>query len=269
MTSGTGEADTIEEASGSEGDADDDAADDDAADDPTAADDAASTDEGDSEGDAAEDDGGSSDDGSDEDPTLADDGDDTDTGAETTGDPGTTDDGATTDEPTTDDGGQPNTVDLSGFVLLQTESERELVLPEGTIVPVGGAIVIGRDATQGAFEDFWGVTLGAGVLYVDGIDNFPNINGAETYTLLTPLRTVVDGPTPGLVALTSVARTDASMDAGDPSAWSSSVSPNSDATPGTTGAAGGQTGVPFLAEIVDATGAGNYLYEFVEIRVAP
>ena len=34
-------------------------------------------------------------------------------------------------------------------------------------------------------------------------------------------------------------------------------------------AAGGQTGVPYIAEIVDATGAGNFPYEFVEIRVAP
>jgi len=269
MTRGTGEADTIEEASGSEDEGDDGNAADDAAEDPTAADDGASAGD-ESEGPASDDDAGSTDDAGDDDPTDAtEDGADAATSDETTGDPGTTDDGATTEEPTTDDGGNADTVDLSGFILLQTDSARELVLPEGTIVPVGGAIVIGRDASRAAFEDFWGVAMGDDVVYVDGIDNFPNINGAETYTLLTPLRTVVDGPSPGLVALTSSARTDASAEASDPEAWSSSASPNLDATPGTSIATGGQTGSAFLGEVVDATGAGNYLYEFVEIGIAP
>jgi hypothetical protein len=264
VAKGTGEADTVDEG-GSDDDADDEDAHDDDSDDgpPTSAGDAEDTDTDSSDDETASDDASSSGAG-DEDTTAADD------TTSTADDAGTTDDGESSDaeDATTDDSGEPGTVDLSGFIVLQTASEREIVIPDGTIVPVGGAIIIGRDASLGQFEDFWGVTLDD-VVYIDGIDSFPNCNGDETFSLLTPLRTVVDGPTPALVISTGIERTDASAPASDADAWTSSAVPNTDATPGSGLADGGQTGVPYIAEIVDATGAGNYPYEFVEIRVAP
>jgi len=261
MTGGTGKADTVDE--GGSDDEGDDEGDDDT---PTSADD----DSADTQSDA---DDGSSDSADDDTTAAATADDDTSTGdpSATDDDVGTSDDGeaeSDSEAATTDDSGEPGTVDLSGFIVLQTASEREIVIPDGTIVPVGGAIVIGRDASVGQFEDFWGVTLDD-VVYIDGLDLFPACNGDETFTLLTPLRTLVDGPTPPLVISTGLARTDASAAASDDAAWSSSATPNADATPGSGLADGGQTGVPYIAEIVDATGAGNFPFEFVEIRIAP
>ena len=89
------------------------------------------------------------------------------------------------------------------------------VSPEAKQIGAVNTVVIGRDAMLGEFEDFWSVTLGDDIVYVDGGDLFPTCNGDETYTLLTPLRTVVDGPTPALVVSTSIERTDASMPASD------------------------------------------------------
>ena len=272
MARGTGEADTIEEGD-SEGDGSDDDGDEDGA--PTSADDADGDDDSAETQSSADESPSDADDessGAEDDSTSAATADD-----ESTTDPSATDDTGATDtdvsttdaeDATTDDSGEPDTVDLSGFVLLQTASEREIVIPDGTIVPVGGAIVIGRDASLGQFEDFWSVTLDD-VVYIDGGDIFPACNGDETFSLLTPLRTVVDGPTPPLVLSTGIQRTDATADASEAAAWTESATPNTDATPGTGLADGGRTGVPYIAEIVDATGAGNYLYEFVEIRVAP
>lgn len=260
MTSGTGQADTIDDGDTDGGDDDDESDDDDA------------------QTDADDDDDGS------EAPSDDDAGSSEDDGTDATSEPveGSTDEGGSDDassgglEESTGDGGEstgeetggPATVDLSGFSVSQTDSDREIVIPDGTIIPVGGALVVGRNATLGEFEDFWGVTLGDDVVYIDGIDVFPACNGDETFTLRSPLRTIVDGPTPALTISTLLERTDASMPADNEGAWVSSALPNSDATPGTGVDAGGETGVPYISEIVDATGSGNFAYEFVEIRIA-
>jgi hypothetical protein len=262
MTSGTGEADTIDDGdTEADDDGDDESpteADDDDDDDDDADDDA---------GDAPSDDDAGSTDGEGDTTSLP--------LEESSSDASAEDDSTGTAEESTDDAGEsssdsgePGVVDLSGFILVQTDSAREITIPDDTIVPVGGALVIGRNATLGEFEDFWGVTLGDDVVYIDGVDVFPACNGDETFSLMTPLRTVVDGPTPALTISTLLERTDASAPADDEGAWVSSALPNTDGTPGTGIAAGGDTGVPFISEIVDATGAGNFSYEFVEIRIA-
>ena len=258
MTSGTGEADTIDDG---DTEADDDGDDDDADDDD--GDSEADDDAGDTE---ADDDAGSTDGHGDTTSLPLE---------ESSSDATAEDDSTGTAEESSDDGGEsssdsgePGVVDLSGFIVVQTDSEREITIPDDTIIPVGGALVIGRNATLGEFEDFWGVTLGDDVVYIDGVDLFPACNGDETFSLMTPLRTVVDGPTPALTISTLLERTAASAPADDEGAWVSSALPNTDASPGTGVAAGGDTGVPFISEIVDATGAGNFSYEFVEIRVA-
>jgi hypothetical protein len=171
------------------------------------------------------------------------------------------DDGAATD---TD---APSEVDLSGWVIVQTASDRELVIPDGTLVPAGGFLVVGRNASSATFQAFWGVAWADEVVYVEGLDSFPSINGAETYTLRDPNNAVVDGPTPALELSSSSARVDAAMSGSEEAAWESSLAPNADAVPGASDASGGVSGVPYISEYADTTGAGNFAYEFVEIHV--
>ncbi|MBK8238521.1 MAG: hypothetical protein IPK74_23580 [Deltaproteobacteria bacterium] len=163
------------------------------------------------------------------------------------------------------DSGVGQDVDLSGWVVVQTASDREFVIPDGTVVSSGGTLVIGRNASPGAFQNFWAVNWGSDVTYLDGIDQFPSINGAETYALRMPDTTLVDGPTPALDLSTGSARNDA--DGNGAAAWDVTLFPNDDATPGSSTASGGTPGVPFISEVADPTGAGNFVYEFVEIHV--
>lgn len=158
-------------------------------------------------------------------------------------------------------------VDLSGWIVVQANSAREIVIPDGTVVPAGGTLVIGRNAAPGAFQDFWGANWGAEVVYVDGLDDFPTINGDETYTLQTPETTVIDGPTAALELATGALRNDADLDAGNAAAWDVTLAPNLEATPGSSSATGGTPGIPYISEVVDTTGAGNFPYEYVEIHV--
>lgn len=190
--------------------------------------------------------------------------DSSDSDAESSSDGGTTDDSATTDATDTE---APDDVDLSGWLLVQTASSRELVIPDGTIVPPGGFLVIGRNSSAASFQDFWGVNWGDEVVYIEGQDNFPTINGAETYTLSDPNDVVIDGPTPALELSTSSARIDAAMAGTADAAWESSPTPNTTAVPGSSDATGGVAGVPYISEYADTTGQGNFDFEFVEVHV--
>jgi hypothetical protein len=175
----------------------------------------------------------------------------------------TTDPGTTTDA--TDTQGV-EIVDLSGYMIIQTDSAREFVIPDNTLVNAGTVIVIGRNASSASFQDFWGQSWGDDVVYFEGLDAFPAINGSETYSLLDPDQNLVDGPTPPLELATVLARTDASAPGGDDGAWELGLAPNFDSTPGVS-ATGGTVGVPYVSEYSDPTGSGNFDYEFVEIHV--
>lgn len=178
----------------------------------------------------------------------------------------TTDPGTTTDATETDTQGV-EFVDLSGYTIIQTDSAREFVIPDNTLVNVGTVIVIGRNASSATFQDFWGQSWGDEVVYFEGLDVFPTINGAETYSLLDPDQNLVEGPTPPLELATVLARTDASAAGDDDGAWELGLSPNFDSTPGVASATGGTVGVPYISEYSDPTGSGNFDYEFVEIHV--
>jgi hypothetical protein len=186
----------------------------------------------------------------------------------------TTDDSATDTDPSATDTDPTDTaaddpVDLSGYIVVQTDSQREFEIPDGTLVPRGGYVIIARNAAPGAFQNFWGVNWGDEVVYFDTQDSFPTINGAETFTLVAPGGAAVDGPTPMLEIATGVTRIDPAMSADLPAAWSVSNAPNQSSTPGAGGPDGGTSGAPFISEYVDPTGNGNFAYEFVELRVAP
>ena len=171
--------------------------------------------------------------------------------AESSGGPGTS--GTTTDTDPVVEG-----VDLSGWTVTQANSAREITLPEGTVVPVGGVVVIGRDATRGAFEQHWGA-LADDVVYVDGGDIFPAINGDETFTLRDAGSTVIDGPTPALETGQALRRADLSAEG----TWTSS--PEVEVDPGVGHPDPGTTGV-FITEVSDTNGSGAYVYEYVELQ---
>lgn len=170
-------------------------------------------------------------------------------------------------DPTTDPTTGPTTgeigdaVDLSGWTLTQTNSSREFTLPEGTVVPAGGLVVIGRDATRAQFENYWG-TLDADVLYLNAQDTFPAINGGETFTLHDAADAVVDGPTPAMEDGHAVRRADVTSDG----MWT--MAGEADADPGVGHEDPALAGV-FLTEASDATGAGNFVYEYVELQAWP
>jgi hypothetical protein len=160
--------------------------------------------------------------------------------------------------------GDSSTIDLSGWSIVQTDSARTFEIPDGTRVPIGGALIIARDADQASFEAYWGVTFGPDVVFVSASDDFPIINGDETYALRDAASTVVDGPTPAILEEESLDRVDPEDDTA--TGWMSASADVGTPTPGTsTEPPAGFTGV-FLSEVSDAIGVGNFVYEFVELR---
>ncbi len=167
---------------------------------------------------------------------------------------GSTSAGSTTTDASADE------VDLSGYQVVQTSSSRTFTIPDGTLVAPGTVIVIGRDASRGAFEQHWGALPGD-VVYLDAEDGFPAVNGEETYTLRDPGGSAVDGPTPPLQSGDVLHRTDLSGGL----SWTLMAEGNAD--PGL-GLMEGASGV-YLTEASDATGTGNFIYEYVELQAWP
>lgn len=157
----------------------------------------------------------------------------------------------------------PGSVDLSGWQLRQTRSDRTFVFPPGTRLDPGGVVLVCRSASRSAFEAFFGAALPEGVSFLSGAGGFPTLNGDETFALFTSAGAPADGPTiplppGGGIALGRIPGSAAS----DAAAWTTSLAPREQATPGAV-AAGGSA--PFLSEVCDPPGAGNYVYEYVEV----
>jgi hypothetical protein len=160
-------------------------------------------------------------------------------------------------------GASSKEVDLTGWTLVQTDSARAFLLPAGTILHRGGAILVARKSSRSAFEAFWGVTLAKEVTFIDGADQFPSLNGDETFSLLSPTGALVDGPTPKLVAGRNLQRK-AGSPAGLLSSWLDVQAAPGDATPGVPGP-GVFDGAIRITEIADPSASGQFPYEFVEI----
>ena len=156
-----------------------------------------------------------------------------------------------------------DSVDLGGWAILQTESAKTFTIPEATLVAPGAFLIVARDAERAAFETFWGVTLGGTVAYLNAGNSFPSINGDETYALTDPLGVTVDGPTIPMTSGDNYQRLVEGA-AGDLASWAVADSVPGNATPGAS------TLVPagtLITEFSDATGTGNYVYEFIEVQV--
>jgi len=153
-------------------------------------------------------------------------------------------------------------VNIGGWTLIQANATLNYTIPAGTTIASKGYVIVARNATKAAFQTFWGVTLGANVVYINSADTMPQINGSETYTLKNGA-TTIDGPT---VAMDTSAGFDferATCGAvGTLSSWSHRASTSG--TPGTGGLTTCNRGV-FINEFSDALGTGNFVYEFIEL----
>lgn len=121
----------------------------------------------------------------------------------------------------------------------------------------GDYIVIGRNADKASFETFWGITLPVNVTYINGSNSALSINGGETFSLHDDGGSTIDSSTSSLSSGNTVVRDATNLDT-----WTQSSDIN--ATPGS-GVTGGNSAGFVITEYSDASGTGNYIYEFVEV----
>jgi hypothetical protein len=156
-------------------------------------------------------------------------------------------------------------IDVSNWRLVQANSSNTFFLPAGTRIPDNGYLVIARNASKAAFEAFWGVSLGANVVFINSGDAMPIINGDENFTLYNAAGSRVDGRTTSMPpsAGRSLQRRDPCLNASKASNWDSVA--DSLATPGRGAGVGCGRGA-VINEFSDASGTGNFVYEFVELH---
>jgi hypothetical protein len=154
--------------------------------------------------------------------------------------------------------------DISGWRIVQANASATYYLPAGTVIPAGGYVIVGRNATKAAFEAYWGVTLGANVVYVDSGDSMPLINGSEKYTLYNASGNKRDGATVAMSSSggQSLQRVQQCGNAGKASSWNRVAA--AAATPGSGALAPCGKGI-YIGEFSDTTGTGNFVYEFIEL----
>jgi len=147
-------------------------------------------------------------------------------------------------------------LDIGGWTLNQESSTQSYTIPVGTSVAPGGYVIICRDQDQSAFESYYGVSLGADVVYLRSSNSAPMINGDETYELRNGGGGSVDGPT------AAIGTTRRSYHRTDPEtlAWSTI---NETPTPGSGVEAPDGTFSGLV--ISEATDPDTFSYEYVEL----
>ncbi|HEX2062479.1 MAG TPA: Ig-like domain-containing protein [Thermoanaerobaculia bacterium] len=155
-------------------------------------------------------------------------------------------------------------VNIGGYSLVQSNASLTYAIPAGTTIPSRGYVIVARNATKAQFESFWGVTLGANVVYINAGDGMPQINGSETYALHNASGTRIDGVTIAMASAggESIRRINGCGNANKANSWTRAAS--STANPGTGAPAPCNKGA-YISEFSDALGTGNYIYEFVEL----
>ncbi|MGD9612075.1 MAG: hypothetical protein AB7V22_04150, partial [Kiritimatiellia bacterium] len=159
------------------------------------------------------------------------------------------------------EGSGGSALDISGYDLLQFDASYTYTFPASTSVDPGGYVVIGRNVDQAAFETAWGVTLGSSVVYLNGANGMPVMNGAETFLLRDASDVTVDGQTAtDITGAVTVQRTNATADATLTSSWTETAAP-ANSTPGTGGVGDGTGGLV----INEYSEHGTFANEFVEL----
>jgi len=159
-------------------------------------------------------------------------------------------------------------LDISGYTIYQEDYgggyEYYYTFQGGTTISPEGYVIIARDATKQEFEFFWVITLASNVVFINSGNSFPILNGDEFYELRDASDVRIDGPTISMDtnAGESVQRSNTTGDAGDPTNWD--VFSDSLATPGNISSPTGLGGL-VISEFSDASGTGNWKYEFVEL----
>lgn len=162
---------------------------------------------------------------------------------------------------------QPADLDIGDWELVQTDSNRTWKIPTNTVIPAGGYVIIGRNATKADFEAHFQITLGANVVYINSGDMAMSINGSETFALRDTSMTVIDGPS--IAMPSSAARNYQRVQPVGPANMASSWLDQSDAitnaTPGSGQSIPGTLVGVYISEIADRSGSGNFNYEFIEL----
>jgi phosphatidylserine/phosphatidylglycerophosphate/cardiolipin synthase-like enzyme len=159
-------------------------------------------------------------------------------------------------------------LDISGWKLVQTNYTHSFVIPPGTIIPVGGYVIIARNAAQASFETFWNKKLDPGCVFLNtagASDAAPQINGDETFSIQNSSGQIIDGPTVPLPPQTLSGkhfyqRISALLTPGVIGSWTNAAV----ATPGS-GMTNTGTGKVVIGEIADDAASGASIYEFVEL----
>lgn len=159
--------------------------------------------------------------------------------------------------------------DVSGWKVVQASSSKTWTIADGTKMTPGSTLIIARKADKAAFEKHWQVTLGADVVYINSNDKLPSINGDETFTLSDKAGKVVDGPTVKLAggSTANYQRKLPVAKAGDATSWVTGSQSPGGPTPGTVAAGTAGIATPYISEFSDASGSGNFVYEFVELHL--
>lgn len=167
-------------------------------------------------------------------------------------------------------------IDLQGWTLVQENATNRFTLPAGTVLNPGQRLIVGRKATQSAFATYWQATLGADFVYLNSNDRMPVLNGDETYTLLDAQGTVIDGPTPKALVNMCFQRGTAPTPATPPASgstppptlpagWFALADTPGSVSVGTAVHTDPNIRTPYVSQYCDATGTGNFIYEFVVI----
>ena len=161
----------------------------------------------------------------------------------------------------------PAAIDVSGWTIKQLNATLSYVIPAGTLIPSGGYLVVGRNASRAEFASYF-PSLPPAAVYLNSNVNgscstagcFPQINGGESFELYDPSNSKVDGTT---VSLGTTHRAYQRNNPGDPPglAGSWTVAAESLANPGQGAGAASASGV----RINEMSDAGDFTKEFVEI----
>ena len=157
---------------------------------------------------------------------------------------------------------EPEGLDIGDWTLDQDAGDKSFTFPTDTIVQTGDYVIVARNVTQEEFETFFEVTLGANVHFFSGSNSFPVVNGNDVYVLEDADANPIDGPTLKTFSGTNYQR----LLKSDPLSWKIEDFSIAVATPGA-GEFPSPNGI-YISEISDATGTGNFKYEFVELYVS-
>ncbi|MFZ9890085.1 MAG: hypothetical protein ACO3JL_21515 [Myxococcota bacterium] len=129
----------------------------------------------------------------------------------------------------------------------------------------GQLLVLGRSATRADFQTYWQTSFGSDVVYLDAAlagGGVPNVNGGETWALVSPVGTVLDVTIAG-ENKDSCYHRESGGSGTSPSSWSEGDM--SSGRPGATALPTSGVGLVF-SQWCDAE---IYQYEFLELYYAP